>query len=134
MAKKITFNRDNPALSFISSVTMDTPEAEEAIERGENTQEREEAKTMPAENTQEQFTVPDGYKLVKIEEKRTKRVQLVMQPSLFDKVCDAVSGYRRLSFNDYCHKLLEISVENPQVQELIKKAIEAEANKKKEDK
>lgn len=47
---------------------------------------------------------PEGFKYA---EKRTRRVQLVFQPSLYEK---AEAKYRKLgykSFNDYIHSLLE---------------------------
>ena len=48
--------------------------------------------------------VPAGYKL--IVEKRQRRVQLVLQPSLYEEV-KARADKAGLSFNTYVHKLLE---------------------------
>ena len=57
-------------------------------------------------NPQETPEVPEGYKRnPEFIELRTKRVQLLMQPSLYEKVkkqADAAG----LSFNAYVHKVL----------------------------
>lgn len=84
MAKK-TF-KDNPALQFIST-------AEE--EEQEVTQ--QEAPTK----------APEGYKLNPLYiETKTRRLQLVLQPSLFDRVKKGAkkSG---LSVNEYVHRILD---------------------------
>lgn len=54
---------------------------------------------------------PDGYKLnpryeEKYIEKKSRRLQLLMQPSLFDKV-KAKASENRISVNDFIHRLLE---------------------------
>lgn len=67
----------------------------------EETKEQPEAKPV---GKPEATKAPEGYKLV---EKRTRRVQLVFQPSLYDK---AEAEYKALgykSFNDYVHSILE---------------------------
>lgn len=82
MAKK-TF-KDNPALQFIST-------AEE---------EEQEAPTTAAK-------APEGYKLNPLYvETKTRRLQLVLQPSLFDRVKKEAkkSG---LSVNEYVHRILD---------------------------
>lgn len=87
MAKKKSFI-DNPALQFISE---------------------------PADEAQEQQTearpttskAPAGYKLnpLYVETKR-RRLQLVLQPSLFDRV-KARATASGLSINEYVHQLLD---------------------------
>lgn len=86
MAKKKTFLQDNPALQFIS--TADT-EAEEL----------EAAATKP-------LKAPEGYKLNPMFiEKKTKRLQLVLQPSLYEKV-KSRADKAGLSVNEYIHQTL----------------------------
>lgn len=83
MAKK-SF-KDNPALQFIST-------AEE--------EEQEEVTTGAAK-------APEGYKINPLYvETKTKRLQLVLQPSLFDRVKKAAAG-SGLSVNEYVHRILD---------------------------
>lgn len=91
MAKKsFLSSKDNPTLSYISKDTIAAAE-----ESGEE--------QLYFEGTQP----PAGYKIdPKFIEKRTKRVQLVLQPSLYNRVKDA-SRAAGMSLNDYVHKLLE---------------------------
>lgn len=87
MAKKKTFLQDNPALQFIS--TTDT-EAEEL----------EAARTKP-------LKAPDGYKLNPMFiEKKTKRFQLVLQPSLYERVKSGADK-AGLSVNEFIHQTLD---------------------------
>lgn len=61
----------------------------------------------PDEKTTAQDTVPDGYKLNPLFiEKRTKRLQLVLQPSLYDRIREK-SAAEGISINEYCHRVLE---------------------------
>ncbi len=90
MAKK-SF-KDNPALQFISSAGAEDTEAKE------NTQQV----TQPTEDK-----APEGYKLnPKYIEIKSKRLQLVLQPSLLARVKDRAkeSG---LSVNEYVHRILD---------------------------
>lgn len=85
MASKKSFKTElkNPAMSFISN-----PEPE-----------------TPAEPKQE--TAPSGYKKNPMYvETKSRRVQLLMQPGLYEKVRARASGEGK-SFNDYVHALLE---------------------------
>lgn len=88
MAKKKTFIlQDNPALQFISA--PDT-EAEDL----------EAARTKP-------LKAPDGYKLNPMFiEKKTKRLQLVLQPSLYERVKGGADK-AGLSVNEYIHQILD---------------------------
>ena len=87
MAKK-TF-KDNPALQFIST-------AEE--EEQEVTTEQKAPTTAKA---------PEGYKLNPLYvETKTKRLQLVLQPSLFDRVKKGAKQ-AGLSVNEYVHRILD---------------------------
>lgn len=85
MAKK-TLNFDNPAMQFISTPIEERAEA-------------------PKTATTEQ--APIGYKANPLYiEKRSKRVQLLMQPSLHEKV-KAKAEQSGCSINDLIHNLLE---------------------------
>ena len=81
-------NENNPTLSYISKESIAAIDGEEQLY---------------FEGTKP----PEGYKLnPQFIEKRTKRVQLVLQPSLYEKVKQASSA-AGISLNDYVHKLLE---------------------------
>ena len=81
MAKK-TLNLDNPAMQFISTPT------------------EEEHTTVPA-------PAPEGYKPNPLYiEKRSKRLQLLLQPSLYEKV-KARADKQGCSVNDLIHTILE---------------------------
>lgn len=87
MAKK-SF-KDNPALQFISNA--------------------EDEKAAPTTPTAPQQTgkPPEGYKLNPLYvEKRSRRVQLTLQPSLYERV-KARAGAAGISVNDYVHTILE---------------------------
>lgn len=88
MAKK-TF-KDNPALQFIT-----TPEEEPA----------EEVTTSKA--TSKKKEAPEGYKVnPEFIEVKSRRVQLVLQPSLYDRV-KARAKASGVSVNEYVHSVLE---------------------------
>lgn len=76
MAKK-TF-KDNPALQFISAAEEVTPEPPAPAPK---------ARPLPAET-------------------KSRRVQLVVQPSLYERVKDRAAA-QGLSVNEYIHRVLE---------------------------
>lgn len=81
MAKKKTFNLQNPALQFISTQTNPT-----------------EQNAMPK--------APESYKQNPIYiEKKTRRLQLLMQPSLYNKL-KARAQNNGCSVNDTLHVIL----------------------------
>lgn len=83
MPKKPFINRDNPALNFISTAGQEAPEPR--TER----------------------TAPEGFKRnPEYIEKKTRRLQLVLQPSLYEKV-KARAEENGTSVNDYIHSILE---------------------------
>ncbi len=93
MAKK-TF-KDNPALRFISTE--------------ENTPEQESSQA-PAERPAPQEQPPEGYKLNPLYlETKSRRVQLILQPSLHERVKQAAQT-EGISFNEYVHRVLERAV------------------------
>ncbi len=90
MGKK-TF-KDNPALNFISEpveLSDDIPEVKakaEAIQKDK---------------------IPEGYKVNPLYiEKRTRRVQLALQPSVYDKL-KAKAEAKHLSVTEYITRLIE---------------------------
>lgn len=92
MAKKKSFIGENPALQFIST-------AETEIQP-------EEREPMPAQPKPSQKP-PKGYKLNPLYvETKSRRLQLVLQPSLYDKV-KAGAAAAGLSVNEYVHQILE---------------------------
>lgn len=90
MAKK-SF-KDNPALQFISTAgEEETAELEQAPEQRASVSK-----------------APDGYKPNPLYiETRSKRVQLVLQPSLYEKAKAKAKSGGYTSFNDFVHQLLE---------------------------
>ncbi len=89
MAQRKPFiNRDNPALNFISTAGQAEPEPAE----------------KPAQTAAK---APEGYKInPQYIEKKTRRLQLVLQPSLYEKVKARVER-NGTSVNDYIHSILE---------------------------
>lgn len=82
MGKKKSFIEGNPALQFISE---------------QPTQEATESGTQP----------PEGYRVNPLYiEKKTKRVQLVLQPSLYAKA-EAAARNAGISFNELVHRALQ---------------------------
>ena len=79
--------KSNPALNFLNS--------DQVKEQG----------TQRAEKAPEGMRLNPEY-IEKYIEKRTKRVQIIMQPSLYDKA-KAKAASRGTSFNDYVHSLIE---------------------------
>ncbi len=81
MAKKKTFNLQNPALQFISTQTNPT-----------------EQNPLPK--------APEGYKQnSRYIEKKTRRLQVIMQPSLYNKL-KARAQNNGCSVNDTLHVIL----------------------------
>lgn len=82
MAQKKSFKAElNPAMQFISTPT------EEAVTRDKE--------------------APEGYKVNPLYiEKRSKRLQLLVQPSLYNKI-KAQADAEGCSVNDFIHRLLE---------------------------
>lgn len=83
---------DNPAMRFI------TPPVEAATEQANSL-------------SQLKAQVPDGYKVNSaFIEKKSRRVQLVLQPSLYEKAKKAADAMG-VSFNEYCHTRIADAVE-----------------------
>lgn len=100
MAKK-SF-KDNPALQFISSTEPELADSE-GIQPEKNPQEKSEVKPQPRPIEKP----PKGYKLNPIYiETKSRRLQLVLQPSLYDRV-KAKATAAGLSVNEYIHQVLD---------------------------
>ena len=57
-------------------------------------------------------TVPKGYKINPLYvETKTKRLQLVMQPSLYERV-KAAADKEKLSVNEFIHRTLDLATKN----------------------
>lgn len=96
MAKK-SF-KDNPALMFISGAEATGEEQEAKTE-----QTAAEAPVKAPTNAK----APQGYKLNPLYvETKSKRLQLVLQPSLFERI-KAKATESGLSVNEYCHQILD---------------------------
>lgn len=86
MAKK-SF-KDNPALRFISTA-------------------KEEQEVIPEKEVATTQNAPEGYKLNPLYvETKSRRLQLVLQPSLFDRV-KTLADKSELSINEYVHRILD---------------------------
>lgn len=99
MTKKKSFiNREDPAFNFISGVGADPEESKTPLVRESSTPE-------------ESRTPPEGYYLNPAYiEKKTKRVQLLMKPSVHDKARSKASSLG-MSLNDYINTLVEKDME-----------------------
>lgn len=101
MAAKKSFVAGNPALQFISEHKEEavTPAIKEPAEPV-----KEKADIAAASRTE---AVPEGFKPNPLYiEKKTRRLQMLMQPSLHAKVKEAADE-AGLSVNDYIHRVLE---------------------------
>lgn len=112
MGKSKSFT-GNPAMNFIS---------QESIDKVEGTQ-------APATTPTGGKKAPEGYRLnPEYIETRSKRVQLLVQPSLYAEV-QAISTQLGISVNDFIHRALKEATYNDYVRGLIEKDI-AEAKER----
>lgn len=89
---------NNPALAFISEKSIEAVDGKKEY-------------TAPALKAPTGDKIPKGYKLNPLYvETKTKRLQLVLQPSLFKRV-KAASVAAGLSVNEYCHRVLNKATE-----------------------
>lgn len=103
MAKKTFINKDNPVMNFISQPSIDAVDGKK-----------------PAGNRK----APEGYKLnPEFIETRSKRVQILIQPSLHREAKRA-SEELGISLNDFIHRAIEEATYSEYVREQIKKDIE----------
>ncbi len=101
MTKK-TF-KNNPALEFISSAGAGEKETI-TVQTTELEQEPQKITVTPIKITGK---IPEGYKLNPLYvETKSKRLQLVLQPSLLARVKERAKE-QGLSVNEYIHRLLD---------------------------
>ena len=99
MAKKNFL--DNPALRFIDiPQEIDGGQAEhESVNAAQN------VGSIESKLEELRAVIPEGYRLEKIREKRTKRLQLVVEPSLYEKM-KAAADAEGVSVNEYVIRAL----------------------------
>jgi len=90
--------KGNPALQFISSSGNKEPVEEERTEAREPRKPKATGKGRPDPAKAPPSIIPQGYRLVP--EAKSKRVQLLMQPSLFQEAKKAATA-ENLSLNEY---------------------------------
>lgn len=99
-----------PSMSFISQESI------EAVD----------GKPEPTTPTGNKKKAPEGYKVnPEFIEKRTKRVQLLVQPSLYSEAKTICNGLG-ISFNDFLHRALQEATYNDYVRGLIEKDVTEE--------
>lgn len=108
MAKK-TF-KDNPTMNFISKDTIDK------VDKPEEPTARPTGIPKP----------PNGYKINHaFIETKNRRVQLLMQPSLYNNAKEIANGLG-ISVNDFIHRALQEATYNNDVLERIKADLKGE--------
>lgn len=113
MAGKKSFTaQQNPALSFIS-VNEDEPQEKERKNSTSNHQpemkQNQQVKETGFSNVRN-TEVPDGFKINPLYlEKRSRRIQLVVQPSLYEAI-KAKATAEGVSVNELIHTILEQTV------------------------
>ena len=111
MAKK---SFTNPAMNFISTESIEAVDGK--------TESAPERATIPTGRRK----APEGYKVnPEYIESRTKRVQLLVQPSLHAEA-KAVSTELGISLNDFIHRAIQEATYNDYVRELIAKDVKEE--------
>lgn len=126
MAKKsvISNRASNPALQFISQhqeepapVVQQAPAAEiptlVSTEQSAPVVAPVQTQPQPTDDLDAMFTsyaVPDGYRLIS-KETRSHRLQLLLTPTLYDKVKQAATSHG-LKVNDYIHRILDLATKD----------------------
>ena len=102
MAKKSFINKDNPVMNFISQPSIEAVDGKPAGTR----------------------KPPEGYKLnPEFIETRSKRVQMLIQPSLH-RDAKRASEELGISLNDFIHRAIQEATYSEYVREQIKKDLE----------
>lgn len=97
--KNFSEGMDNPAMQFFSVSKQEAPQQELS------------APAPAPEKRGKTITIPEGMKINQaLIEKRSGRMQLLVQPSLIQKVKEKARE-KGCSMNDYVHSLLEQAVE-----------------------
>lgn len=91
--KRPIISEDNPVMNFISNTSIEEPDTQEP-------------EPLPSGADEGAGEIPEGYRINPLFiEKKTKRVQLIMQPSLYAKL-KREADEENTSFNNYIHDLL----------------------------
>lgn len=112
----IEVKEDNPALSFISKETIKGAQAKSSKPKTTRRvkPKKEDGAKLPdqeVEERKETITIPKGYKLDNsLIEVKSKRLQLVMQPSLLERV-KAQATKENISVNELMHRVLRAYLE-----------------------
>ena len=102
----------SPALQFLTGEQAAEGKDETAAETAEATAAQKAEKPARARKVKapDLQTVPKGYRIDhRYVEVKSRRVQLVFQPSLYDRV-KALADEKGMSFNECVHQLLELSL------------------------
>jgi len=89
MTSKKSFKRSEPALAFITGAEEEASRPPKAKATSPKTEKKKDAPKAPKAkpSTKDRERAPEGYKLApQYIETKTKRVQLLIQPSLYDAV------------------------------------------------
>ena len=104
---------DNPALKFINipqeQETAAVTAEPEPIQEAESQNVPEQVQESQTRLDELRAIIPEGYKLEKIIERRTKRIQLVIEPSLYDKL-KAAAMRSGVSVNEYAIQALNAKI------------------------
>ena len=103
MSLKKSF-KDNPALQFITETTDDSENKQNITV--DAIQEKVSKSHQPLSRESKYF--PQGYKINPelYVETKSRRLQLIIQPSLYDRVKSAANK-EELSVNEYIHRVLD---------------------------
>jgi len=110
MAKNKTFGDViNPAMQFITPTTeAEEPTAE--ARKPKNTPSTKKPRNKPSGSKVKTTDAPEGYKAnPAFVETKSRRLQLLMQPSLHDRI-KARAAAEGLSVNEFVHKTLEEAI------------------------
>lgn len=110
MAKKNFL--DNPALRFIDIPQENDSGTVTVTEQAERTSGNAVRSERSVEKKLDELraVIPEGYRLEKIKEKRTKRLQLVVEPSLYEKM-KAAAEAAGISVNEYVIQAVNEKIE-----------------------
>lgn len=115
MAKKsvISNRAANPALQFISKPVEEAPAAQPAPAPQPVVTPAAAPAPAPALDVNAPFdgyAIPEGYRLIS-KETRSHRLQLLLTPTLYDKVKQAATA-NGLKVNDYIHRVLDMATKD----------------------
>lgn len=103
---KKTF-KNNPAMQFLSDAEVEPVEIDSVELQEEDIPTIEFGDEVLMTDTGIPIRVPDGYKVNDLfVEKKTKRVNLLMRPSVYEKITD-IAKKDGLSVNEFIHRLVE---------------------------